>query len=125
MGMSHSTYLVYGVPVPEDRFYMRAHADVESGWLHAVIQHTPGLDSERLGHLTAGDYDQNHLFLTYDLPCREGKGVEVELGSYMVLGVSSFSADAHTANVQLRLLAEAAQYGELGEPGWIVVPDES
>lgn len=125
MSIDHSAYLVYGVPVPEDRYHVGTFADTESGWVDAVIKHTPGLDSERLGHLTAGDYDENHLFLTYDLPGWEGKSAEVELGSYVVLGIGSFSPDAHLANEQLRLLAEAAQYGVLDEPGWIVVPDAS
>ena len=116
MGFSHSTYHFYGVHVPEEK-YQTEHQFREIDWLDAVIRHTPGLDGIRLGHITAGDYDADELFLC---AVPENADVEVALGTWAVATPESHRPEWDD---QLKLLAEAAGYGDIGAPGWIVVRD--
>uniref|UniRef100_A0AAU7GYH8 YCII-related domain-containing protein n=1 Tax=Streptomyces phage Geonosis TaxID=3158856 RepID=A0AAU7GYH8_9CAUD len=115
MGFSHSTYLAFGVHVPQDQFQTDEFAQ-ETAWLDTVINQTEGLDSSRLGYLSAGDYDRDELFLTASEP---GERLEVELGSFMVLA----EVDTEGRAEAIKALAEAAGYTGLSEPGWLVVPD--
>lgn len=115
MGMSHSTYHAYGVHVPESQ-YQTGHIQSEEEWLDAVINHTEGLDGSLLGHLSAGNYDRDQLFIVASKP---DETLEVELGSFMVLA----EVDTEGRAEPIKALAEAAGYTGLSEPGWIVVPD--
>lgn len=115
MGMSHSTYHGFGVHVPADQ-YRTGHIQSEEEWLDAVIKHAEGLDNRLLGHLSAGDYDRDQLFLIASEP---DERLEVELGSFMVLA----EVDVEGRAEAIKALAEAAGYTGLAEPGWLVVPD--
>ncbi len=115
MGFSHSTYHGFGVHVPADQ-YQTGHIQSECEWLDAVIKHTEGLDNRLLGHLSAGDYDRDQLFL---IASETDETLEVELGSFMVLAEVNTEGRAEA----IKALAEAAGYTGLSEPGWLVVPD--
>lgn len=115
MGFSHSTYYGFGVHVPQDQ-YRTGHIQPECEWLDAVINHTEGLDGQLLGHLSAGEYDQDELFLIASGP---GEYVEVTLGTFMVLAEVDVTGRAGA----VKALAEAAGYSGLAEPGWLVIPD--
>ncbi|AMD42747.1 hypothetical protein SEA_XKCD426_6 [Streptomyces phage Xkcd426] len=118
MGFSHSTYHFFGVHVPP-KAYQTDHIQRESEWLDGVIRHTPGLNGTGLGHLTAGDYDRDMLFLCV-VP--DGVSCEVELGQF---GRATREAFSPEWNQLLRQLAEAAGYSDLDAPAWLVVPDVS
>jgi hypothetical protein len=115
MGFSHSTYHGFGVHVPREQ-YQTGHIQSEEEWLDAVINHTEGLDGQLLGHLSAGQYDRDELFLIASGP---GETLEVELGSFMVLSEVDVTGRAEA----IKALAEAAGYTSLAEPGWLIVPD--
>ncbi|AKA61744.1 hypothetical protein SEA_MAIH_6 [Streptomyces phage Maih] len=115
MGFSHSTYHAFGVHVPADQ-YQTGHLQSECEWLDAVIKHTEGLDNRLLGHLSAGDYDRDQLFLTAH---EVGEFLEVNLGSFAVLAEVDVTGRAEA----IKALAEAAGYTGLSEPGWLVIPD--
>ncbi|ATN93746.1 hypothetical protein SEA_ABT2GRADUATEX2_6 [Streptomyces phage Abt2graduatex2] len=117
MGFDHSTYHGFGVHVPRDR-YQTGHIQSECEWLDAVIKHTKGLPPGLLGHLSAGDYDRDELFL---IASTRNETLEVALGTFAVLAEVDVTGRADA----LKLLAEAAGYGELAEPGWLVIPDVS
>lgn len=115
MGMEHSTYHAFGVHVPAEQ-YQTGHIQSECEWLDAVIKHTEGLDNRLLGHLSAGDYDRDQLFL---VASETDESLEVSLGSFMVLSEVDVTGRAEA----IKALAAAAGYTGLSEPGWIVVPD--
>jgi hypothetical protein len=117
MGFSHSTYHAFGVHVPRAMYTTGSIAE-EGEWLHAVINHTEGLDRRFLGYLPAGDYDRDELFLTASSP---GETLEVELGSFMTLAEVDVTGRAEA----IKALADAAGYTGLAEPGWLVIPDVS
>lgn len=117
MGFSHSTYHGFGVHVPAAQ-YQTGHIQSECEWLDAVIRHTRGLDNRLLGHLSAGDYDRDQLFL---IASETDETLEVELGSFMVLS----EVDVEGRAEAIKALAEAAGYRDLAEPGWLIVPDVS
>ncbi|AKA61673.1 hypothetical protein SEA_YDN12_6 [Streptomyces phage YDN12] len=115
MGMEHSTYHAFGVHVPADQ-YQTGHIQSEGVWLDAVIKNTEGLDNRLLGHLSAGDYDRDELFLTAS---EDGEFLEVPLGTFAVLAEVDVTGRADA----IKALAETAGYTGLAEPGWLVVPD--
>jgi len=115
MGFSHSTYHAFGVHVPRGQ-YQTGHLNSECEWVDAVIRHTEGLDNRLLGHLPAGDYDRDQLFLVASEP---GEKLQVELGSFRVLSEVDVTGRAEA----IKALAEAAGYTITAEPGWLVVPD--
>lgn len=115
MGFSHSTYHGFGVHVPREQ-YRTGHTQSEGEWLDAVIRHTEGLDNRLLGHLSAGDYDRDELFLIASGP---GETLTVELGSFVVLAAVDVTGRAEA----VKALAEAAGYTLTTEPGWLVIPD--
>lgn len=115
MGFSHSTYQGFGMHVPKAQ-YQSGHIQSEGQWLDAVIRHTPDLDNRLLGHLSAGDYDKDELFLIASEPDED---LEVSLGSFMVTS----EVDVEGRAEALKALAEAAGYSGLAEPGWLIIPD--
>lgn len=115
MGFTHSTYHGFGVHVPASQ-YQTGHIQSETEWLDAVIKHTKGLPPGLLGHLSAGDYDRDQLFL---IASTRDETLEVALGTFMVLSEVDVTGRAEA----IKTLAEAAGYSGLAEPGWLVVPD--
>lgn len=122
MSTDHSTYFFYGVHVPKDR-WTTAWASSEGGRLDKIIASLPVPSSVSLGHAGAGRYDRDMLFLVADRSDAE-TGITVELGQFRVVQTHTSARDRVDWDEWLRKLAEAAGYGELDEPGWIVVPDE-
>lgn len=121
MGMSHAAYLVYGVHVPAEKF-TEGHLYSETDKLDSLINETPGMDAAGVGHLTAGNYDRDHLFLAVT---PEDWDAEVELGTFRVIRADTFAEHRLLWDEHLDHLAALAGYEGLERPGWIVVPDES
>lgn len=118
MGFSHSTYHFYGVHVPREQ-YRTDHQQRECEFIDATIKHTPELAGSDVGHITAGDYDLDELFLAV-VP--EGQSCLIKVGSFRI---HPATCSADTWDVQLGLLIHALGYKDVGEPGWCVVPDIS
>ena len=118
MGFSHSTYHFYGVHVPREQYHTD-HQSRETDFIDATIRHTPELAGSDAGHITAGDYDRDELFLCV-VP--DGTDCEVSLGDW---AVANRHTDTAAFERQLSLLINALGYEGLGEPGWCVVPDIS
>lgn len=120
MGMYHSAYHFYGAHIPSEQ-WKEGHAWAEGERLGPIIARLGiGDDSIRLGHLAAGDYDRDMLFLVAG--ARDHRSV-VPLGEFRL----SSNADVSPMwNSALTLLAAAADYdtAELSI-GWITVPDLS
>jgi len=120
MAVYHSAYFGYGVHVPADR-YMTQYQTDETDLLDRIIHEadTKGI----VGHLLAGNYDRDELFLLCSDP---GEHVEVALGNWRHVPRSTGRDPKLTEwDALLAKVIEAAGYGDLGEPGWIVVPDAS
>jgi hypothetical protein len=116
MGSTQSTYCFFGLHVPEDQ-YQTDHQQRETEYIDAMIRHTPKLQGRGLGHVTAGDYDRDMLFLAVtDKDWR----IEVPLGEFHVFDRRSYRPEwAHA----LAELVNALGYNPPGPPGWVVVPD--
>lgn len=117
MGMYHSTYFAYGVNVPllPGRLPWEESEHCETG-LH---QHKDQLPDVRF--LTAGDYDDDRLFLTTQ--CKT-----VEYGEWMHVTPESHAAEQIADwNRQLAAAVEALGYGDraVSAPGWLCIPDLS
>ncbi|QBZ73491.1 hypothetical protein SEA_MISCHIEF19_6 [Streptomyces phage Mischief19] len=125
MGFSHSTYYGYGVHVPTERFVAEhKHTWAETDRIDegGLLSH-PG--TERIGHLSAGDYDRDMLFLVASDP---GDEHEVKLGSFVTLQPHTKAHSLPVWDEQLRVAWERCGYGpggDMPEPGWLVVPDLS
>ena len=120
MGFSHSTYFFYGVHVPRER-YVTDSQHRETELLGAAIKSLND-PTKALGYITAGDYDQDELFL---VTVPDGRDCEVDLGTFTVTHPHT---DAGLIPEWDRLLANligVVGYEGLAEPGWIVVPDLS
>lgn len=114
MGYYQSTYFAYGLRIPVEG----------PAW-----KETDRLDKELpklkdrcpdVGHLAAGDYDRDMVFLVTD-------SQEIELGSY---GWANTATAEQRANwdTQLAHAVLALGYSELPDlaaPGWLCVPDLS
>lgn len=127
MGFDHSTYVGYGVHVPSDRY--EGYADDESERIDAFLRSFSTPDHARVGHLTAGGYDRNELFIIcgpkYD-PKNPLTHSEVELGTHRKFPASWFlNYERREWDTYLRQVVSALGYGDLGEPGWLVIPDVS
>ena len=127
MGYSHSTYHFYGVHVPKDQ-YETDHIGRETEWLDAVIGSVATPYDASLGHITAGNYDRDELFLVagprFD-PNDESTHIEVRLGSWRRVDQARFQKDVAIWDDLLSKVVSAAGYTGLDKPGWIVVPDLS
>lgn len=124
MGFSHATYFGYGVHVPVELYKGEsAHAWHESERIdEGGLLRGPGV--ERVGHLTAGSYDNDELFLVASDVDDEH---EVGLGSHIVLHPHTKAHSLPVWDEQLRVAWERCGYPpeQFPEPGWLVVPDMS
>lgn len=117
MGFSRSTYFAYGVHVPliEDRY-----AWAEAEHCDAVLmRHKDRLPD--VGHLSAGDYDADRLFITTQ--CQT-----VEYGEWMHVTPQSHTAEQLAAwDRQLSDAVDLLGYGDraVSAPGWLCIPDLS
>lgn len=121
MGYSTSTYMGYGVHVPAAQY--DGYAWTESERLdNSGILRDPRLAA--VGHLTAGDYDRDELFL---IASDKDDKLEVELGSFMVVHPHTKAMQLPDWDQQLTRAWVAAGYNPaaMPEPGWIVTPDVS
>ncbi|WP_405794076.1 hypothetical protein [Streptomyces sp. NBC_01506] len=113
MGMYHSTYFAYGIHVVTDQHGWQAseHAETE---LPKVKDRCPNV-----GYLTAGNYDEDMLFLVTE-------STEVDLGKFEHVTPARVSAEQQADwDRQLAEAARALGYGEFSSAGWLVVPDLS
>ncbi|MEV5977539.1 hypothetical protein [Streptomyces sp. NPDC052114] len=116
MGYYHSAYFAYGIHIPmNSQAAAWAEAERMDEALATVKDRCPDV-----GHLSAGDYDRDRLFLVT-------KCDEVALGEY---GRASTATAEQRANWDLQLVnaVQALGYGEnteLEPPGWLCVPDLS
>lgn len=116
MGMYHSTYFAYGVHIPlADDVHVWAETD-------RIDRELPGDRCPDVGHLTAGNYDADRLFLTTQCD-------EVKLGTYKHVTPETVTAEQLADwNQQLAVAVDALGYGtlpDLAGPGWICIPDLS
>lgn len=120
MGIFHTTYFFYGVHVPREK-YVTDRQYRETEFLDGVIRTIPDRRNI-LGHVTAGDYDSDELFL-----CASPKDddIETELGTFKVVQSHTRAMEVTEWDRLLAQLIEKAGYEGLDEPGWIVVPDAS
>lgn len=117
MGMYHTTYFAYGVHVSlvEGRYAWAEAEHCEAG----LRQHKDQLPDVRF--LTAGDYDNDQLFLTTE--CNT-----VEYGEWMHVTPQSHTAEQLAAwDRQLSDAVDLLGYGDraVSAPGWLCVPDLS
>ncbi|MFJ2909378.1 hypothetical protein ACIO8F_08070 [Streptomyces sp. NPDC087228] len=114
MGMYHSTYFAYGLHIPTDAHPWEETDRIDTE-LAAVKNRCPDV-----GHLTAGGYDRDMLFLVTECD-------EISLGKY---GRATTATAEQRADWD-RQLANAVEhlgYGhirDLEAPGWLSVPDVS
>ncbi|MFF1686062.1 hypothetical protein [Streptomyces sp. NPDC058254] len=114
MGYYHSTYFAYGLRIPVDA-HPWAETDRIDEELKAVRDQCPDV-----GHLTAGDYDRDMLFLVT-------KSNRVDLGEY---GRASSATPEQRADWgrQLANAVDHLGYGhirDLDAPSWLCIPDLS
>lgn len=124
MGFSHGTYVVYGVHIPREQYQAHGDPGSEAEYLDKVIA-TPNLTGRGLGHLLAGGYDRDELFICADDP-NDRSNAEIPLGEFRRLDPKPTSS-RNDQFVALAALIVAAGYDllKLDNPGWIVVPDVS
>lgn len=121
MGMFNSTYHFYGVHVPVDK-------QVERGvWLEAdridnLINDDDRFADTGVSYVTAGPYDDNFLFLCVS---PERASCQVDLGEFAVRRYYDHAHDIPRWDELIKTLARVAGYGDLGDPGWVTVPDMS
>ncbi|WP_432164903.1 hypothetical protein [Streptomyces sp. bgisy031] len=116
MGYYHSAYFAYGIHIPVDS---QAAAWAEGERLDEELKNHKKRCPD-VGHLSAGDYDRDRLFLVT-------KSDEIPLGQY---GRASSATREQHANWDLQLAhaIQALGYGDradLEAPGWICIPDLS
>lgn len=128
MGFHHSTSVAYGVHVPGDKWRAGTWAAVEGEFLDGVIYET-GLKGTGVGWMDAGDYDRDMLFVVCGPEYNSNDPlthIEVKLGTFRSYPASWFEGEQRREwDALIRDVCEAAGYGDLGEPGWIVCPDVS
>lgn len=120
MGMQTSVYHFYGVNVPKDQ-WTTDHAWSEGDMLDEVLRATRDIAPD-VGRLSAGDYDNDMLFLCIRQPGVHD-GIEIEIGEFRVVTHANVSDPGW--NAQLLTVASAMGYRGLGVCGWIVCPDVS
>lgn len=117
MGYSYRAYHFYGVHVPSDQWtedYAAGEGDRIDGVISGLGFSTRGT---KVGHLSAGKYDQDMFFLLIDI---YGLDTEVDLGEYRVSMPPA--AVPREWDQALTAVAKAAGYTGLARPGWITVP---
>lgn len=124
MSTEITAYHFYGVHIPDDLIVGGAAVWEEAERLDEVIK-DQGLGSRHgsvsVGHLSAGAYDRNELFLCMSL---KGLSGEVRIGEQRR---AVQLPDTRNWDLALRLVAESAGYdwAKLLPPCWMVVVDES
>lgn len=118
MGYSTSARYFYGVHIPTHEWTDR-WADAEGERLDPVIHAVADLAPDVM-HLTAGEYDQDMLFLVIHRP---GFLTEVPIGEFVKI-VSEKSRDLGW-DAQLTAVVQAMGYKDVDSPGWIFLPDVS
>lgn len=111
MGFSRSTYFAYGIRINTDQYAWEEadHAETE---LPKIKSACPDL-----GHLSAGDYDQDDFFLV--TRCNT-----VELGTFIHVTPQTATPERIADwDRQLIAAAMALGYTDTSAPGWLVVPD--
>lgn len=111
MGFSRSTYFAYGARITTDQYAWQEaeHIEAELPKYNAACPD--------VGHLTAGDYDADMVFLVT-------QSREVELGEYEhVTPQTATPEQIADWDRQLIAAAMALGYEDMSAPGWLVVPD--
>lgn len=122
MSYDTSAYAFFGVHIPRDQYQAGGNQTQECGWLDAVIRNTPELTGQGLGHVTAGRYDADELFLAVSDPADKG-GVEIELGTFKRMDTT---VPLVWTMLLERLVREAGyDQSEIQPPTWIALPDVS
>lgn len=118
MGMYTSAYHFYGVHVPKDQ-WSQDWAAAEGELIDTALQAVSDLAPD-VRYITAGNYDQDMLFLAIHQP---GIPTEVPVGEFVKIterNVRNLGWDA-----QLWAVIQAMGYKDIDVPGWIFVPDVS
>ena len=118
MGFTTDAYHFYGVHVPKDQ-WMEHWANAEGERLDSVI-HAVRADAPDVGHVTAGKYDEDMLFLAV-VP--KGTSIRIPLGDFR--SVNGGTETDPSWNDQLLHVVKAIGYRRTSPPGWITVPDMS
>lgn len=114
MGMYHSTYFAYGLHIPTDEPAWRETDRIDE----ELKQHKERCPD--VGHLSAGDYDRDMVFLVT-------VSQEIELGEYGHVNHAT-AEDRANWDAQLANAVHALGYSELpnlAAPGWLCIPDLS
>ena len=122
MGYTTTAYAFYGVYIPREQWpYGSRHLNDETGRIDAVLKANKGAVPD-VGHLEAGKYDEDMLFLTADVT--PGENLEVALGSFKRFEAAN-SVRLMELTGQLRKAALLLGYNVYGleSPGYISVPD--
>lgn len=122
MGYTTSAYHFYGIHVPHSEFDC-LHPWGESERLDELIAEVNTViepTNVRLGHVTAGRYDDDMLFV--GIITDDGPDWEVGLGEFRIIRASPSVPPGW--DEALKLLADRAGYDPdvIGKPGWITVP---
>lgn len=123
MGFSYGSYVAYGVHVPYEQFTGR-HVWAESDRVQEVLNDNRDVLPD-VRYLTAGQYDDDFLFLTINTDGDEDS--EVELGQFRRLNPTVDPMKMDDWNAQLKRAIQALDYNPsaFDEPSWLVVPDMS
>jgi hypothetical protein len=114
MGMYHSTYFAYGLHIPTD-----AHPRTETDRIDAALATVKNRCPD-VGHLTAGDYDRDMLFLVTESD-------EISLGQYGH-GLEATPEQIANWGHQLAFAVHHLGYDQLPglkAPDWLCIPDLS
>lgn len=118
MGFQTSAYHFYGVHVPKDQ-WSHAWASHEAELLDRVIAVVKDLAPD-VRSITAGDYDDDMLFLSI---IRPGVSAVIRLGEFRAV---TWSAEGDPSwDEQLHVVVRDMGYARVSPPGWITVPDVS
>jgi hypothetical protein len=114
MGYHHSTYFAYGIHIP-----VEAPAWKETDRIDKELAKLKELCPD-VGHLAAGDYDRDMVFLVTD--CQE-----IDLGKYGRANLAT-ADQCGEWDTQLAFAVHALGYSNLPDlqaPGWLCIPDLS
>lgn len=110
MGYTKSTYFAFGAKIAEDAFSVDRE-EFEHGGLWY-----PTFVSYDVCHLSAGNYDEDKLFLT--TYCKE-----VYLGEYFRVDPFSLGYQERDWKHNLQMVADEIGMELLEEPAWFCIPD--
>ncbi|MFI9200207.1 hypothetical protein [Streptomyces sp. NPDC053048] len=110
MGMYRSTYVAYGFRIPDTGSPCEMADRLDAQLTDPCFPD--------VGHIQAGDYDQDMTFLVTEC-------TEVELGEFKATICRTTAEQCAIWNDQLVKAAEAIGLDEIPDPGWLVIPDLS